>query len=92
MVGRLDLAVRFVCGHQLSGRHILVIGYFRQSFDVTKDLLARRDKRAHKSNAVKRIQTAWDMCIVYTVMVLDDGGAELGRTAIGIAGAGECVH
>lgn len=86
MVGRLDLAMRFVCVHQLSGRHILVIGYFRQSFDVTKDLLEERDKRAHKSNAVKRIQTAWDVySLYYSHGAGRRWGSELGRTAIGIA-------
>lgn len=60
---------------------ILVIGYFRLILTLQK-IFFSTSKR--KLNAVKRIKTAWD-----TVMV-DDGRAELGRTAI--AGAGECVH
>jgi hypothetical protein len=82
MVGRLDLAVRFVCGHQLSGRHILVIGYFRQSFDVIQKIFLQGETSERTSRTQWRGSKQHGMCIVYTVMVLDDGGAELGRTAI----------
>ena len=52
------------------------------SFDVIQKIFFRTSKG--KWNAVKRIKTAWD------IVMVDDGGAELSRTAI--AGAGECVH